>query len=73
MRVVTPGTIGTRQILFAAAAVIVVIWFLTGGPFYIVGPEEQGVILTFGKLTSINGPGFHLKLPWPVQAVIKLR
>lgn len=71
MRVVTPGTIGTRQILFAAAAVIVVIWFLTGGPFYIVGPEEQGVILTFGKLTSINGPGFHLKLPWPVQAVIK--
>jgi membrane protease subunit HflK len=71
MRVVTPKTIGARQILFAIAAVVVVIWFLTGGPFYIVGPEEQGVVLTFGRLTSVNGPGFHLKLPWPIQTVTK--
>lgn len=71
MRVVTQKTIGARQVLFAMAAVVLIIWFFTGGPFYIVGPEEQGVVLTFGKLTSINGPGFHFKLPWPIQTVIK--
>jgi len=71
MRVVTSQTIGARQVLTAIVAVVIIIWFLTGGPFYIVGPEEQAVVLTFGRLTSVNGPGFHLKLPWPVQTVIK--
>ncbi len=71
MRVVTPQTVSARHVLMGVVAVVLVIWLLTGGPFYIVGPEEQGVILTFGKLSSINGPGFHFKLPWPVQTVIK--
>lgn len=71
MRVVTNRTIEPKQVMWALAIVVLIIWLLTGGPFYIVGPEEQGVVLTFGKLTSINGPGFHLKLPWPVQKVIK--
>jgi membrane protease subunit HflK len=71
MKVVTQQTIGARQVLFAVLAVVVIVWTLAGGPFYIVGPEEAGVILTFGRFTSVNGPGFHFKLPWPVQTVIK--
>ncbi len=51
--------------------VAVVLWFLIAGPFYIVGPEQEGVVLTFGRYTSTVGPGFHLKFPWPVQTVFK--
>lgn len=71
MRVVRPQTVGAKQVLLGMLAIVLVIWLLTGGPFYIVGPEEQGVVLTFGRLTSVNGPGFHFKLPWPVQTVMK--
>ena len=50
-------------------ALILFIWFIFGGPFYTVGPEQNGVIQTFGKFTSITTSGFHVKLPWPVQTV----
>lgn len=51
--------------------VLAIIWLLTAGPFYIVGPEQEGVILTFGRYTATTGPGFHLKFPWPIQTVYK--
>jgi membrane protease subunit HflK len=56
-----------KWVIVAAA----VLWLLIAGPFYIVGPEEEGVVLTFGRYTSTVGPGFHLKFPWPVQTVFK--
>ncbi len=52
-------------------AAVLVMWLLIAGPFYIVGPEQEGVVLTFGRYTSTVGPGFHLKFPWPVQTVYK--
>lgn len=48
---------------------LLLIWFIFGGPFYTVGPEQNGVIRTFGKYTSTTSPGFHVKFPWPVQSV----
>ncbi len=63
---VSPKSVVTGIIILA-----VVLWFLLGGPFYIVGPEEEGVVLTFGRHTTTVGPGFHLKLPWPIQVVYK--
>ncbi|MCF7903179.1 MAG: FtsH protease activity modulator HflK [Candidatus Marinimicrobia bacterium] len=45
------------------------IWFIFGGPFYTVGPEQNGVIRTFGQYTSTTSSGFHVKFPWPVQTV----
>jgi len=43
------------------------VWLISGGPYYIVGPDEEGVVKTFGKYTKSTGPGFHLKFPWPIQ------
>jgi len=63
--------ISARSVGTGLVIVAVVLWFLLGGPFYIVGPEEEGVILTFGRHTSTVGPGFHLKFPWPIQVVFK--
>jgi len=61
-----PGRLRLAAILFVA-----LLWFLLGGPFYIVGPEEVGVVLTFGEYTSTVGSGFHFKWPWPVQVVYR--
>jgi len=58
-----------RLIAIAVVGIIAVIWFVFGGPVYTVAPEEQGVVLTFGKYPKTTQPGLHFKLPWPVQTV----
>ena len=45
------------------------IWLLTG--IYIVNPDEQGVVLRFGKYNRTVGPGPHYALPAPVEEVHK--
>jgi membrane protease subunit HflK len=58
-----------RLILIAVAGLVFLVWMLTGGPVYTVAPEEEGVVLTFGRYTRTTQPGLHFKWPWPVQTV----
>jgi membrane protease subunit HflC len=51
-------------------AVLVVIFVLLLFVFQ-VRQSEVAVVTTFGKPTSIAGPGPHLKWPWPIQKVYK--
>lgn len=54
-----------------AFLVLVILWLASG--LYRVLPEENAVILTFGKWTSTRGEaglGYHL--PWPIQQDIKV-
>ena len=44
---------------------VVVVWLLSG--IYMVGPGEQGIILTFGRFTNQTEPGLHYRLPAPIQ------
>ncbi len=54
-----------------AFLVIAVLWAATG--FYRVLPEENAVILTFGKWTSTRTePGLGYRAPWPIQQVEKV-
>ncbi len=39
---------------------------------FTVSTEEVGVVLTFGKYTRQTEPGLRIKLPWPIQAVVKV-
>ncbi len=39
---------------------------------YTVSEQEQAVVTTFGKVTSVEGAGFHFKLPYPIQEVRKV-
>lgn len=39
--------------------------------FYTVGPEEEGIVLTFGKHTSTVESGAHFKWPLGIQKVYK--
>ncbi len=54
---------------------MVVVVFLLGivliSSTYTVKETEQALVTTFGKLTSVTSAGFHFKLPWPIQSVIK--
>jgi membrane protease subunit HflK len=50
-------------------ALLVLVWFIFGGPVYVVGPDEEGVIQTFGEYSSSTSPGLHFKMPWPIQTV----
>ncbi len=54
----------------AIALVVVAGWLATG--FYRVEPDQQGVVLTFGKWTGSSGPGLHWAMPSPIQSVIKV-
>ena len=41
--------------------------------FYSVAPDEEAVILRFGRFVRITQPGLHFKLPLGVDAVYKVR
>jgi membrane protease subunit HflK len=47
-------------------------WLLSG--VFLVAPDQQAVVTTFGAVTSPRVlPGLHYALPWPIQAVYKLK
>jgi len=50
--------------------ILVLLAFLWGfSGVYTVGPGERGVVTTFGKYTTMTGPGLQIHVPWPVQDV----
>jgi membrane protease subunit HflK len=50
-------------------AVALVLWLASG--FYIVRPDERGVVLRFGKVVRESGPGPGWHLPAPIEMVLK--
>ncbi|MBR1945234.1 MAG: FtsH protease activity modulator HflK [Alphaproteobacteria bacterium] len=49
-------------------AVVFLLWLLSG--FYQVQPQEQGVVLRFGKYAYTTVPGLHYHLPYPIETVL---
>ena len=47
--------------------VLLFIWLASG--LYRVGPDEQGVVLRFGKFIKTTQPGLHYHIPVPVETV----
>ena len=60
-----PQSGGLKYVLLA----MVVMWLLSG--IYIVNPDEEGVVLRFGKYTDTVQPGPHYHLPFPIEEVYK--
>ena len=46
---------------------VALLWLISG--FYIVAPDEQGVVTTFGNYSRTAGPGPNYRLPWPFEQV----
>ncbi|MCS6778532.1 MAG: FtsH protease activity modulator HflK [Geminicoccaceae bacterium] len=61
------GGYSGRAIAIVALAALG-LWLASG--FYRVGPEQQGVVLRFGKLDRLTGPGLNYRLPWPIEDVL---
>ena len=55
---------------FLGFIVLIFLWLISG--FYTISPEEQGVVLRFGKYTSISSPGLNYHIPSPIEKVIKV-
>jgi regulator of protease activity HflC (stomatin/prohibitin superfamily) len=58
-----------RRLGVLVASLILLVWAST--LLVVVGPQEQGIRLRFGRLTSRVPvhPGLHLKWPWPLETV----
>ncbi len=41
------------------------------GFFYRVNPDEQGIVMRFGKFDRWEGAGLHPRLPYPAEEVLK--
>ena len=61
------GKGGTKTLLFGLI-ILVVIWALSG--LYRVLPDEQGVVLRFGKFVNTTQPGLNYHFPYPVESVL---
>ena len=58
---------GGRPIIFGLI-LLVVVWAFSG--LYRVLPDEQGVVLRFGKFISTTQPGLNYHIPYPVETVL---
>lgn len=66
-----PIQIHPRLILLIVLVILAVVWLILGGPAYTVAPDQEGLVLTFGRYTGSAQPGLHFKWPWPIQTVEK--
>ena len=58
---------GGKKGFILIAIVVFALWMVSG--FYTVGPEEQGVVLRFGKYIETSQPGLNYHLPAPIEKV----
>ena len=47
--------------------ILLFVWLASG--LYRVGPDEQGVVLRFGKFIKTTQPGLHYHIPVPIETV----
>ena len=52
--------------LGALVLLVLVVWLFSG--FYIVDPNERGVVLRLGKYNTVTEPGLNWRLPWPLES-----
>ena len=62
-----------RSLIFGFLFLVFVLYFSTS--FYMVKAPQEAIIERLGRVINKNNPvspGLHLKLPWPVDSVIKI-
>ncbi|WP_397415962.1 FtsH protease activity modulator HflK [Phenylobacterium sp.] len=65
-----PGGQPNRRTLAIVGGGVVAVWALSG--FYVVQPNEQAVVLTFGAFSRSETPGLRYRLPAPIERVEKV-
>ena len=65
---ILPGGVGGSRAVLLVIAVLIAVWMASG--FYRVQPDEQGVVMRFGKWVNTTQPGLNWHLPYPIEDVI---
>lgn len=60
--------LGNGRFALWAGGGLVAAWLILTA-FYRVDAQERAVVQRFGAYVETTGPGLHLKLPWPIDAV----
>ena len=63
-----PGGRGSSKPIYLGILILIVLWALSG--LYRVLPDEQGVVLRFGKFIKTTQPGLNYHIPFPVERVL---
>jgi membrane protease subunit HflK len=56
-----------KVLLWIVPAILLIALALT--MYYTVPPDSQGVVLRFGRFSSIEEPGLHFKIPFGIDRV----
>jgi len=59
---------GGNKPIFLGLIILVIIWIASG--LYRVLPDEQGVVLRFGKFVNTTQPGLNYHIPFPVERAL---
>ena len=59
---------GGSKPIFLGLIILVVIWVASG--LYRVLPDEQGVVLRFGKFVNTTQPGLNYHIPYPIETAL---
>ncbi len=62
------GGKGGAKPIIVGIIILLVLWTLSG--LYRVLPDEQGVVLRFGKFVKTTQPGLNYHLPFPIENVL---
>jgi modulator of FtsH protease HflK len=68
MRRLLPGGLGGGRAVVLAGLALIALWFASG--LYRVEPDEQGVVLRFGRYVRTEQPGLRYHLPAPIETVL---
>lgn len=63
-----PGGLFSAKGFLLLGLLLLVLWLASG--IYTVRPDEQGVVLRFGKWVETSGPGLNYHLPAPIEEVL---
>ncbi len=63
-----PGGAKGGKPIILGLVILLIIWTLSG--LYRVLPDEQGVVLRFGKFVNTTQPGLNYHLPFPIESVL---
>ena len=59
---------GGSKPIFLGLIILVVIWVASG--LYRVLPDEQGIVLRFGKFVNTTQPGLNYHIPYPIETAL---
>lgn len=60
-----------RKVVLMVMTFLFAIGFFT--TFYTVQPEEEAVVIRFGRFVTTTGPGLHFKFPFGIDSVTKVK